>query len=695
MARSLDPILIALDNSYTLKLELTENSTSVANNTSSVSWTLKLLSGSHSFISYRIGRTVTLAGTTVHSQSWSGSEYYNLGANSSLTLASGTSNIPHNADGALDMSAAVTMEISKGPHSPASGEQGSGNKTFSMSGTRTLTTIPRKSTLDASDGTLGTQQTLTITRASTGFTHTLTYACGSLTGQTSGLGTITGSGTTQTVTFTPPVSLAAQNTTGQSVSVTFTLATKNGSTTVGTSTKTVSMSIPSSVKPSCSATVVVVNDNSTVNSWGVAVKGYSKYKVTTSFTGAQGSTLKSRSVKVSATGQTLTASPATSKVLASTSRTVKVAVTDSRDRSSTEISVTGPVIYDYGNPTISEATAYRCDSSGTADDTGTYLYVKCSGDVSPCGSHNAKTVQYRRRATGGSWTSWASLTSGEAQTVNAGLSATVSYEVQFQVTDTLGSSRSVTVTIPTATVTMNLRAGGQGVAFGGYASRDNAVCFNDWDVYGRVVGLGFVPYINSNSDLDDYKTPGVYAVTINDVAVTLSHCPASLAGRLTVISAPGRRYESNSTSIYLRQIYETYRGDVYQRCGSSSTGLANLAWGAWSQIVSQPTRTTGAVAYTTTYASSHDIEVRKYPLLGMCYVEGTFSVNANVSANTTVSIATLPSGFRPTRTVALAVSMTGAGAVHVTTAGVIRFMRTTAVSSTSPIDVRIAGWFMV
>ena len=697
MARTLDPITKNCENGYSLELRLTENSTSVANNTSSVAWKLVLTSGSAHFSAYRIGWSVTLAGTTVGSQAWSGSAYRSMNANSQLVLGSGTANVPHSADGSLDMAAAAAMEMARGAYSPAG--SGSGNGTVSLSGSRTLTTIPRASALTAEDGTLGTQQTLTVSRASTAFTHTLTYSCGSLTNQTAGLGTVTGSGTTQTVTFTPPLSLAQQNTTGQSVSVKLTLTTKNGDATVGAATKTVSMSIPASVKPSCSAAVTVVNSNATVNGWGVAVKGYSKYQVTTAFTGARGSALKSCSVKVSATGQTLSGSSVTSAVLASTSATVKVQVTDSRGRRSDEVTVKGPAIYDYGNPTVSEAAAYRCDENGTADDGGTYLRVRCTGAVSSCGGHNGKTVAYRRRITGGSWTDWASLTSGEYLTVNAGLSAARSYEVQFRVQDSLGSARTVTVTIPTAAVTMNLRAGGDGVAFGGYAQRSETADFTTWDVVGRVKGLGYCPPIPSGADLDSCVTPGEYAVTGNDQAAAITHLPAARGGRLTVYTTMGGSARPEAPWKYITQEYTTVTGETYRRMGSSGSGTA-VTWpngGQWDVVyATHPVYSTGTVTAATTYATGHDMEVRKYPLLGMCYVEGTCVIHKAVSANTAVKIATLPSGFRPTRTVALAPAMSGGvGLVHAEASGSVYFRRTTAITEGQNVSVRFGGWYVI
>ena len=211
----------------------------------------------------------------------------------------------------------------------------------------------------------------------------------------------------------------------------------------------------------------------------MAVKGYSRYRITAAFTGARGSTVSAWEVK--ANSQTMTDAVSTTGVLHATSRTVKVRVKDSRGRWSDTVSVKGPVIYDYGLPTVNAAEACRADADGNASDTGAYLRVKCAGSVYTCGGRNAKSVACRRRAVGGSWTGWTTLTDGTAKTINAGLSSTVSYEVQFRVSDSLGSQRTVTVTVPSAAVALNLRPGGRGAAFGKYAERDGALQLG-WDL---------------------------------------------------------------------------------------------------------------------------------------------------------------------------------------------------------------------
>lgn len=78
-------------------------------------------------------------------------------------------------------------------------------------------------------------------RASTSFTHSVSYAVGSLSGQTAGLGAATG--VTDYTSFTPPVELLKQLNinSGDSATITVTVTTWSGSTNVGTKTTTFSL----------------------------------------------------------------------------------------------------------------------------------------------------------------------------------------------------------------------------------------------------------------------------------------------------------------------------------------------------------------------------------------------------------------------------------------------------------------------
>lgn len=110
----------------------------------------------------------------------------------------------------------------------------------SASGSVTLPQIARASTITSLSSKLGTQGTINITRSSSSFTHTITYSFGNATG------TITTKTASTSVTWTPPVSLISEFTNQTSKTGTLTCTTYNGNTSVGTSTSTLTLSVPSS-----------------------------------------------------------------------------------------------------------------------------------------------------------------------------------------------------------------------------------------------------------------------------------------------------------------------------------------------------------------------------------------------------------------------------------------------------------------
>ena len=103
----------------------------------------------------------------------------------------------------------------------------------------------------------------------------------------------------------------------------------------------------------------------------------------------------------------------------------------------------------------------------------------------PCGGHNALTLRARYRRVGGSWGAYQSLTSGTAS-VLAGFETTGSYEVQLTASDSLGGSKTVLVPVSTAEVTLHLRSGGKGAAFGKYSEKEALECAWNAEFQGEV-----------------------------------------------------------------------------------------------------------------------------------------------------------------------------------------------------------------
>ena len=153
--------------------------------------------------------------------------------------------------------------------------------TISASANITLDSIPRASSVSAANMTLGSAGTITISRASSSFTHTLTYSFGNTSG------TIATKTTATSVSWTPALSLASQIPNATSGTCTITCTTYNGNTNIGSKTCTFSLSVPASVKPTISSLSASRIDGEVPSAWGIYVQTKSKVKLT--INGAAGS----------------------------------------------------------------------------------------------------------------------------------------------------------------------------------------------------------------------------------------------------------------------------------------------------------------------------------------------------------------------------------------------------------------------
>lgn len=319
---------------------------------------------------------------------------FTLPQNTTKTILDTTLTVSHKADGTGSIKVRTWMdtEISAG--------------VITQTKTLTLDTIPRASAVSApSTGTLGTALKITVDRKSANFTDKLYYKIGSksavrLTGY---------DGTAETYSWTPPVSLAINAPNSTKLAVTLIADTYNGTAYVGRSECTVTLAIPSSVVPTLSVSVTDPTGNKTKYT-GYFLQLRSKIRVAITGTGAQGSTIKSYSIKVgwsAGSGTLYTASAATGTTgLLPYYGTVYItcAVTDSRGRTATKsIEYT---VKPYSVPTISAISATRCTQNGTASRTGEYGKVTFTAAITPLSNKNtaAYTVQYREYGDTGLWT---------------------------------------------------------------------------------------------------------------------------------------------------------------------------------------------------------------------------------------------------------------------------------------------------
>lgn len=319
---------------------------------------------------------------------------FTLPQNTTKTILDTTLTVNHKADGTGSIKVETWMdtEISTG--------------VITQTKTLTLDTIPRASAVSApSTGTLGTALKITIDRKSANFTDKLYYKIG----RNSAVQITEYDGTAGTYSWTPPVSLAINAPNSTKLAVTLIANTYNGTAYVGRSECTVTLAIPSSVVPTLTVSVTDPTGNKTKYT-GYFLQLRSKIKVAITGTGAQGSTIKSYSIKVgwsAGSGTLYTASAASGTTgLLPYYGTVYIicAVTDSRGRTATKsLSYT---VSKYSVPTISAISATRCTQKGTASRTGEYGKVTFTAAITPLSNKNtaAYMVQYREYGGTGLWT---------------------------------------------------------------------------------------------------------------------------------------------------------------------------------------------------------------------------------------------------------------------------------------------------
>ena len=374
-------------------LTLEQVSQSIANNTSKVriKWTSQQTGSSYNNApGDKAYYYITINGGTETEHTVA----FTLPQNTTKTILDTTITVNHRADGTGSIKVRTWMdtEISAG--------------VITQTKTLTLDTIPRASAVSApSTGTLGTALKITLDRKSTSFSDKLYYKVGSKSAVK-----ITGyDGTAGTYSWTPPVSLATNAPNSTKLAATIICETYNGTAYVGRSECTVTLSIPASVVPTLSVAVIDPTGNKTKYT-GYFLQLRSKIKVEITGAGAQGSTIKSYSIKAgwsAGSGTLYTASTATGTTgLLPYYGTVYVtcAVTDSRGRTATKsLSYT---VSKYSVPTISAISATRCTQNGTASRTGEYGKVTFTAAITPLSSKNtaAYKVQYREYGGTGLWT---------------------------------------------------------------------------------------------------------------------------------------------------------------------------------------------------------------------------------------------------------------------------------------------------
>lgn len=492
-------------------LTVSESSYSIADNTSSVSFSFKLSPVQTSWDWMLWGDKISYS-ITINGTNYTGT-IPDYDGYSTVTLKSGSLTVAHNSDGKKSISYSFSVTDGAGQtYTPGDA---------SKSGTLALTTIPRATTIDS------------LSCATKYFTGTMTYKytpksasyynrCNvslNLDGtyiavKTINLGKQSTSQKTATVTLTADELAIIYNklpsATKGTLRFTFRTYSDSGySDQIGDAGyEEIDLSIPNdaTTKPAVSATVAP-SHALTGDFASLYVQGKSKVQATISAEGRYGATIKAYKMEVGGESYEGSNSLTSGYLSGQGTVAVKITATDSRGYSQTitkNISVLA-----YSRPYVVPATGEsaiicaRCDADGNLTDSGTYLKIKARRSYSLCKvdgvQKNFCGLRYRYKTVGGAFSSWITLlgaktlTTEEVNTIqmDGALATTKSYVIHVDAVDVVGEHTYAVFDIPTDAIYWHRAGSRNSMGFGKYAERDNAMDVG-WQIHmnqNRITGL--------------------------------------------------------------------------------------------------------------------------------------------------------------------------------------------------------------
>lgn len=279
-------------------------------------------------------------------------------------------------------------------------------------------------------------------------------------------------GTTSLYTYTGytiPLSAASQIPNAESATMTATLYTysnSSGTSQVGSaSSMNFIVTLPASVKPSITAKSILIDNsaNAAVNSWGIAVAGFSKLHIIASASGSYGSTI-SRFVIEGVYDEVVTSSSLDyiGKVIQSSgSKSATIYCIDSRGRKSASVTTSSITFISYTAPSISQFTAEK-NADGYACLKAIFSYDSVSGKNTA-----GAVLWYRKSGSNAAWIRYPTgMSNNVTLTTDILMSDEVSYNFKIVLTDSIGSSAEKIAFLSAAKVLLDFKKDGDGLGIG-------------------------------------------------------------------------------------------------------------------------------------------------------------------------------------------------------------------------------------
>lgn len=407
-------------------LDVWENGTNTANNTSSCGYKFTMYGGTWDF-SWG-GKFITWK-LNIGGKAYSG-KFSQYTKNATLTLSSGNDiSVSHNVDGSkkLDFSFSVTDEIGQ--------SYTTGN--CSASGSMNLTAIPRASQPSCISwpnttddvGCIGGTITIHMNRKSNNFTHTVRYSWHSKAGTVK-------TGATNNCQWSIPMNFSNDIPTAQSSWGTIYVDTYSGNTLIGTKSVKFTAHIPKNSEPTFQGVTYADTNADVVNLTEdnqKIVQNKSNLKITyPAATALNGASISKYKFTLNGVTKETTANGGTvdfGTVDSAQNVTLIATATDSRGLSTTVKKTVYMIAYSqpYATVTLVRVNNYEDTSKLTVD-----------GSIASVNGKNAMTIKYRYKQSGGAYGDFTEIQNDAEQLFF--LNKNYSFIFEVQITDLLGGN---------------------------------------------------------------------------------------------------------------------------------------------------------------------------------------------------------------------------------------------------------------
>ena len=484
---------------------------------------------------------------------------------------------------------------------------------------------------------------------------------------------------------------------------------------IGSDSSTFTVTVPnnSETQPSVSMTLTPVSSLPEAFN-GLYIQGKTKVRATLEAAGKYDATIKSYSME--AEGVTYDAGDEYTSGYIAGYGNIKISGYAKDSRGYTGSTTQTIAVIGYSKPRLlavsgeSDVIAARCDAEGNLSDGGTCLIIKAKrsyNKVSPDGvQRNFCKIQYRYKAVGGSYSSWAailaadSLDSDEIVTgalLNGALSEQSSYLVQVRAIDDIGEKTTTTITIPTDKVYMHRNGARRSITFGGYVEEDDTFLIaggitfktkgpiqaqGGGNIDTLVLGVKLTATADAPITLNDYKTPGNYYSPNAENSQYIQDSPYAEGGFGMTVR------ELQSTGYIRQELF--YARTTWERHWDGTE------WSGWWHYLTTTIAEEAAVDYVTENGTGGGWTYRKWKS-GRYEMFGTFSLTPSESTqNDTLYRTNNMTIDVPFQISSAYVSGTAVGHYWITNGGIsgssaitLRLMSDKNMSTTNAIEVRL------